>query len=199
MTVINTAKIFPGKPQDGTLLFFAGNKHTNAENQALYPGSLWKTSLRIKQGLGRKASVGLAYEKDPGEKGLWGYRPEHLCGYFEWRGRRMLEQVMAGNYRLKIGMGLIQGAGPMHTTEGIQSRPLLLSTLRPYAGAGESLIHQGVAFKLSMGFMKMVLWSSLQSIDLSLANFAPSKKNTDWSDHLRDKWLSPNARRTVGT
>ena len=186
MTVDETGAVTPPEFQRSIALLYAGYTAISSEKQSAYPGSLWKTSLRLKKGLGKKGSMGVAYEKDPGEKYHWGNRPEHLCGYLEWKGNKVLEQIIVGTYRLNNGMGLIQGAGLMHTAMGIHSRPLLLSKLKPYAGAGESLMHQGIAGKLNLGSIKLVLWSSLQAIDLSLAKLSAPLKDTDWPDYIRE-------------
>ncbi len=185
LTVNETAQIESSKSSPGMAVLYAGNTFSTAENQSNYPGSLWKTSLKIKKSIGRKGSLGLIYEKDTGEKALWGYRPEHLCGYLEWNGNRIVEQIIAGSFRINNGMGLSQGSGLMYTPEGIQSRPLKLSTLKPYAGSGESIIHQGAACRLNLGIMKVILWTSFQNIDLSLGNLTSTGKKTDWSDHIR--------------
>lgn len=186
MTVDKAIPINPVKHQGSKILFYAGRTFSNSEKQVDHPGSIWKTSLRLKKGLGRRMSVGLAYAKDAGEKGLWGYRPEHLCGYLEWKGKRILEQLIFGTYRLNNGMGLTQGAGLMHAPPGIHSRPLLLSSLKPYAGAGESINHQGLACKLNLGMIKAVLWSSFQTVDLSLQKAPSPDEKTDWAGFIRE-------------
>ena len=176
----------PVKTDPGMVLFHIGKRQSNTDKQTDYPGPAWKTSLRIKKGLAKRLTMALAFEKDQGEKFLWESRPEHLCGYIEWKGRRRLEQLMFGNFRINNGMGLVQGAGIMHTPMHTHTRPLLLLKLKPYAGASESLIHQGVACKLNLGSVKLALWSSLQSLDLSLGNLALPVKDTDWTAHIRE-------------
>ncbi|MCP4312176.1 MAG: hypothetical protein GY790_12995 [Bacteroidetes bacterium] len=188
MTVKEAVRSNPGKPAGSRILLYAGRAFTNEEDQTPYPGSPWKTSLRIKTVAGRRVSMGVAYEKDPGEKGIWGKHPEHLSAYIELKGRGGVEQVIVGSYRINNGLGLVQGSGLMHTPEGVQSRPLILSSLKPYAGAGESIIHQGAACKLNLGLMKLMVWGSLQSIDLSLGDLSYATR-TDWSDHIRETGL----------
>lgn len=189
MTVHNTARGEAGKIAGSRLLLYAGNKSISIENQTSYPGSPWRTSLRFKTGLGRNMSAGLAYEKDAGEKGRNGLRPEHLAGYMEMRGNRTLEQLIIGTYRISNGMGLIQGAGLMHSPEVIQSRPLLLSSLKPYAGASEAIIHQGASCRLNFGHLRIVLWTSLQNADLSLSKLSSITGEIDWTDYLRESGL----------
>ena len=186
MTVDESKADFPMRQTTSMLLFYAGMNFPDAGDQAIYPGSSWKTSLRIKKAIGARFTVGMAYEKDQGEKAFWEQGPEHICGFLEWRGRRRVEQLMLGNFRINNGLGLIQGSGLMHSPQGLFSRPLLLSTLKPYAGVAESLIHRGAACKLNLGYIKLVLWTSFQNIDLSLGDLSPEGRSTDWADHIRE-------------
>lgn len=198
MTVSKIIRNHPVKQSGTRILMFAGKSFSGTENQDLYPGSLWKTSLRIKSGIGRRVSAGLAYEKDPGERSLWGYRPEHLTGYLDFNGSRLVEKLIIGSYRINNGMGLIQGAGLMHTPEAIQSRPFIPSSLKPYAGAGENLIHQGAALKLNLGKTKILLWSSYQHIDLSLNSLDSATENTDWPDYIRETGMHRTSTELAG-
>lgn len=186
MSVDESKADFPMRQTPGMLLLYAGMNFSDAEDQAIYPGSPWKTSLRIKKAIGGRFTVGMAYEKDQGEKVYWEQGPEHICGYLEWRGRRKVEQLMLGNFRINNGLGLIQGSGLMHSPQGIFAGPMLLSTLKPYAGVAESLIHRGAACKLNLGHIKLVLWSSFQNIDLSLGSLSPGGRSTDWADQIRE-------------
>ncbi len=185
MTVDET---FPSPQQKGPrgyVLLFAGRAYANSANQVVYPGSLWKSSLRLKKGLGKRLSVGLAYEKDPGEQAFWGYRPEHLCGYIHWKGKGSLEQLIIGTFKINNGMGLIHGSNLMNSPAGIQSRPLLLSTLKSYAGTAESLLQQGASCSLNLGTLKLLIWASFQGIDLSLDGLAENTQSPDWSAFMR--------------
>jgi len=198
MTVGETVRSNPVSRAGTRILVFAGSSLTNTKDQVLYPGSPLKSSLRMKTGVGKRVRAGLAYEKDQGERGLWEYGPEHLTGYFEVNGPGILENIIFGNYRINNGMGLIQGAGLMHTPEAAQSRPLLLSSLKPYAGAGESIIHQGAACKLNLGITKVMLWSSFQNTDLSLANPGSASEETDWSEFIRETGMHRTANEIAG-
>lgn len=166
-------------------LLFAGRTYANSGKQVIYPGSLWKSSLRFKKSPGKSMSVGLAYEKDAGEKAFWGSRPEHICGYLEWKGKGSVEQLIIGTFRINNGMGLIHGSSLMNSPEGIQSRPLLLSTLKSYAGASESLLHQGFSCRLNLDFLKLLFWASFQAIDLSLNGLPENTESPDWSAFIR--------------
>ena len=186
ITVSKTTRNSQVKESGTRFLMFAGKSFNSTNDQSTYPGSLWKTSLRIKSGIGPKVSAGLAYEKDQGEKSLWGYRPEHLTGYLDIKGARLVDRLILGSYRINNGMGLIQGAGLMHTPEAVQSRPIILSSLKPYAGAGENLIHQGAALKLNLAKANLLLWSSFQHIDLSLNDLDSTGENIDWTNYIRE-------------
>lgn len=176
----------PVKTTGGYVLFYTGRTFSNSDEHKAYPGSIWKSSLRIKKGMGKRLSMGLAYDKDPGEQAFRGYRPEHINAYLQWKGKRSLEQLILGNFRINTGMGLIHGASFMTSPEGIHSSPLLLSMLKPYAGISESLLHQGAACKINISKLKLVAWASFQSIDLSLQDLPENVESADWSAHIRE-------------
>lgn len=173
------------KPGRGTLILYSGINSTYAQSRELYPGSPWKTSLRFKKGLGKSLNMGLAFEKDQGEKMLYQNRPEHFSAFLEWKGPRIVEQLVIGSFRIHNGSGLILGSGLMHTLENTGNRPLLLSRLKPYAGASEALMHQGASCKINLGWLKLSSWLSFQNIDLSLGKFTVADASTDWPDFIR--------------
>lgn len=186
MTVGQFSHSIPLRKSGTRILVFAGRNFNSSGDEISYPGSPWKSSLRIKSDISRKVSAGLAYEKDPGERSFWGYRPEHLTAFLELKGKKHLEKLIIGTYRLNNGMGLLQGSGLMHTPEAIQSRPLRLSSLKPYAGTSEGLIHQGAALGLNLGKTKLLLWTSWQNLDLSLTAFDSKAKDISWTVYIRE-------------
>jgi hypothetical protein len=157
--------------------------------QSAYQGSPIKTSLKVRAVAGKNISLGLAYEKDPGETAFSGIRPEFLSGYINITGHRVMEQVILGTYRLHLGLGLVQGSGLIHSTEAFLSRPVSLSSLKPYAGMDETGPHRGAAIQLGLGPVKILAWSSLNSMDLSVANLRESGPGMDWASCRRETGL----------
>jgi len=198
MTVSSKVQSSPQRKSPTRILMFAGRTHSSSGEEVSYPGSLWKTSLRLKSGIGKRILTGIAYEKDQGERCLWENRPEHLSGFLELRGAGLLEKLIIGSFRINNGMGLIQGSGLMHTPEAIQSRPLRLSSIKPYAGTAENLIHQGAALRLNLGKTKLLLWSSYQNTDLSLSAMDSTTENTCWTDYIRETGLHRTSTELAG-
>jgi hypothetical protein len=198
ITVTNNARIIRRHTTSNRVLLFTGRSFPDALGQGsrkpevkepVYAGSPLKTSLRVKMALGKYTELGLAYGKDPGEKGFQGIRPEYLAGYIHYRGRRILEQVVLGSFKLHNGLGLVQGGNLFNAPATFNSRPQLLSSLKPYAGLSGSGTHRGVAFRLNMQPVKVTLWSSLQSMDLSVGDLLQETGKTDWVAYRRHTGL----------
>ncbi|MCK4747169.1 MAG: helix-hairpin-helix domain-containing protein, partial [Bacteroidales bacterium] len=198
ITVTNSTRIIRRHTTSNRMLLFAGRSFPDALGQGsrepgvkepVYAGSPLHTSLRLKMALGKYTELGLVYGKDPGEKGFRGIRPEYLAGYIHYRGRRILEQVVLGSFRLHNGLGLIQGGNLFNAPSTFNSRPLLLSSLRPYAGLIESGPHRGVAFRINLRPVKVTLWSSLQPMDLSVGDLLQETGETDWVAYRRHTGL----------
>ena len=144
-----------------------------------YSGSPLKTSLKVKTGAGRKINMGLAFEKDPGEPGLWDHKPQHLTGYLQYTGNRWFEQFIIGNYRLHMAMGLTHGSGMFQTPGATGS--IAPQLLKPYAGTAESGTHSGMACRLRFNQGKVMAWVSYQSLDLSLSHLETGGDHPDWA------------------
>ncbi|MEN8157131.1 MAG: helix-hairpin-helix domain-containing protein [Bacteroidota bacterium] len=168
----------------------------------VYTGSPWKNSLKLKTGAGKHLSMGLAYEKDPGEKEFRGGRPEYLAGFVQYRGQRILDQVVLGTYRLRHGMGLIQGSDRFSAPGLLTHQPAHTTSLKPYAGLQETGLHRGMVCRLNLSPVKLTLWSSLQPMDLSVGDLPSEAEEVDWVARMRESGLhrSPNelAGRSLG-
>lgn len=198
ITVTNSTRAIRRHTTGTRVLFFAGRTFPAAAGYKsrepgvegpIYTGSPLKTSLRMDAPLGRHTRFGLAYGKDPGEKGFNGFRPEYLTGYIQTRGHRILDQVVLGSFRLQHGLGLIQGATLFNAPSSLHSRPVLLSSLKPYAGLNQSGLHRGLACRLNIHPVKVTFWSSLQSMDLSVDHPVQSQGAIDWVSYQRHSGL----------
>ncbi|MFH0757615.1 MAG: helix-hairpin-helix domain-containing protein [Bacteroidota bacterium] len=199
------------KSNTNTMLVFAGRAYPDAagyrhdeqgENPPRYSGSPWKTSLRAAAGNGKKITMGVAYEKDPGENGFIGIRPEYLTGFVRYRGTRIIEQCILGCYRLQHGLGLVQGTDQFASPGSAYSKALSFSSLKPYAGLRESGFHQGMAILLNMTPVKLSVWSSLKTTDLATDDLPITPGNIDWESHMLESGLhrtnSENCSRDMG-
>lgn len=168
----------------------ASGYHTEeGKEQAVYTGSPWKASIRIRGGLSSTLSLGLAMEKDAGERALQNRLPPHVKGYLHYRSRNQGLEVLAGTFRMQLGLGLIQGSSTLGVPEVAGTGPLYLSRVRPYAGVTESGYLQGLAIHTRPDPFRISLWASLLPRDLSFHMLPDSLASSDWISRIRDDGL----------
>ena len=158
-----------------------------------YVGTPVKTSIRIRTHVGRSLTMGLAFEKDPGEKLLNGFRPEFLSKYVSYRGTRFIKQLVLGDFQLQHGLGLVNGSGFMHSPEGFQIHRLPISKLRPFASLSEYRFERGIGCRMERNRFELMIWSSYQQPDLSLSSPPENPDNTDWMKFRRTTGLHRTA------
>ena len=163
-----------------------------------YEGSPWKTGMRMEIQAGASVHGGLAYQKDPGERAFREKLPEHFCGFLAYNGQGILEQCIAGSYRLHFGSGLLIGAGGYHPVMQLTDRPPLRSYSRPYAGNSEWGIHQGFLLGLRPAPLSLKIWTSIQPSDLGLSSCDSPEQVTDWQDFFRESGLHRTANELAG-
>lgn len=185
MTVHAYARQSRVNPARGSLILCTGLSSAFVESRDRYVGTALKTGMRLKLNPGRRLKLGLAYEKDAGEKIFYGNRPEHISGFLEWKGQKIIRQIVLGSFRVHNGSGLVLGSGLMFNLESSHGNPTLLSSIKPYAGLSEMLMHQGGACKIKLGNLKISSWISFQHIDLSLGKQPGKDSAPDWSELIR--------------
>jgi hypothetical protein len=180
------------------MLFYAGRTLPDAsgylatgtgEDGPRYQGSPLAVGLKIRAEPAGRIRLGLAYEKDPGEKGFRNYRPEFLSGYLACSGHRILDQLIVGTFTLHAGLGLVQGTGMFHFTGSGHPAPLSLSVLKPYAGTGESIPQRGLAVRLNTGSVRTLAWISVLPMDLSPDGVIQDSTRHDWVSFRRESGL----------
>jgi hypothetical protein len=139
-----------------------------AGNDPVYAATPLKFNFRVRAGLKQKLSIGIAYDKDPGEQYFHGMRPEFASGYIHYRATGILRQLVLGSYRLNHGAGLVNGTGFFHSISDFRLNRLSLSELKPYASLNEHNFLSGIAASLKFRKTGCLLWSSLRKLDLSL-------------------------------
>jgi hypothetical protein len=154
-----------------------------------YAGSPWRAGLRAQTGLGKQSTVAIAFEKDAGERAWSGNSPEYLGGYYRYRGNRVLDQLVVGNFMMKNGMGLVNGSGQFNASQGLLSEPAGISSLRAYSGTGETGALRGLACRLNLRPFRISLWSSLQPMDLSATLADDDPREPDLPAHMRTSGL----------
>ena len=199
---------FPGsKPGNAQILFFTGRAFPDARGYRLtgtgeanppYHGSPVTARLKIKAEPDSRIRLGLAYEKDPGEQGFRGLRPEYLSGYLAFSGRRILDQLILGTYTLHTGLGVVQGTGMFQSAGSGYPIPRSLSILRPYAGTGESIPHMGLACRVKTGKVRTLAWLSEVPMDMSLNPVIQVTTGPDWVSFRRKSGLHRTASEISG-
>ena len=165
---------------------------------AAYRGSPFKTGFRLKATLSGSLSAGLGYEKDPGEMYLHRAVPEFISGYFLYRGSRHIRKLIAGNFRVQHGLGLVNGSQLINTVETYSALSPASSRLVPYAGLGESQIERGAGCQLSFGRVGLMCWASYSLMDLSLNQFKERPARVDWEEAARETGLHRTALEIAG-
>ena len=179
--LLNLGRSFPSK-EDSQANSQSGNKN-------IYAGSPLRTCLRIKSRLSRNLSLALTYEKDDGESLLYNNRPQFLSGYLSFEGKGPCRQVVLGCYKLNQGVGLVNGDGFFHQVKNLRVSPQSLSRLRPYASKTESNFEQGIACRLALSKIKLLLWASYRSLSLSPQAFTNNPEADKWLDFQRTSGL----------
>ncbi len=199
MVRINAESHAPAKVSGQHLVMLdVGQKHPKSlayqegaegKGQKAYAGSALFTTLRIRSRYGNHLSIGLTYEKDPGETLFTRGMPQFLSGYLQYQGRTFLKQLVAGTFQLNHGLGLVNGTGFFHHPSSLRVNHQTLSLLRPYASKTEQRYHRGLAGQLAFNRLKLLAWGSYTQHDLSPVPLARDPEETAWWEHQRTTGL----------
>lgn len=173
MLMINAERVFPVQE---------GYKNSSFDSGPVYAGSPLRTNIRLRTSNRRNLSLGIAYEKEPGEPFFLQSRPAFLSGYAGYRGNRCLRQVILGSYRIHQGLGLINGTGFLNSPEGYQQKTVSIVKLNPYASLNEYFYYNGIAGQIFLNRMELVIWSSYRFMDLALGSMADNPAIQGWTD-----------------
>lgn len=154
-----------------------------------YAGSPLKTSLRFKSRMGRYFSMGLTYEKDAGESFLVDDKPEFLSAYVQYKGNRLIRQLVLGNFKLNHGLGLVNGAGFIHSPESYRVNRQSMGFIRPYSSKSEYGFERGAAVRMDLKLIRLLCWFSHRRLDLSTTGMAEESGQVDWKEYLRNTGL----------
>lgn len=168
-------------------------KGDSAKPQPLFPGDPLRIKGRIRADPSRYLALGIAYEKDPGERYIPQKQPEFMSGFITYNGTRRIRHLMAGTFRVNHGLGLLNGTGLIHSP-GIRSlRALSAPTLTPSVSLAESRYEMGLACQLELGKVTGICWTSFVPFDLSLLQFQPASIQVDWEEMERTSGLHRTA------
>lgn len=181
MIMANVGKILPEAAGYGS--------KTEDGPDLAYKGHPIRTNLRIKSSFGRSLSLGLTYEKDAGEHFYVDRKPEFLSGYIQYKGFRVIRQLVIGNFQLNQGLGLVNGAGFFHSPESFQVSRQSMLRIRPYSSKSESGFERGAGLKMDLNLLELLCWVSYRSLDLSVSEPPENLHKIDWRDFLRTTGL----------
>ncbi len=138
----------------------------------VYEGSPQKTLLRYQYRTESGIQGGFTAEKDAGEKFFVSGRKfgfDFTSAHLQIRKIGMLQMLVAGDYKIQMGQGLIlwqgngfrKGAGSLLVK---RQGPLLL----PYSGAGEFLFLRGIGAEFGIKRWKLLTFFSARKLSASL-------------------------------
>lgn len=147
-----------------------------------YLGDRTYQSIRYQYSYGNRVCVGLVGEKDAGEpfinNGAHGY--DFYSWYVQWQGSGVLRKVVAGNYRLNFGLGLV-----MNTQFGMGKQSavnMLFSTnkgIKKHSSTSESDYFRGVAATAGWKDFLLTGFYSYQKLDANMNNGLITSFKTD--------------------
>jgi hypothetical protein len=86
--------------------------HSSTKQEAASPlGDAFKSSLRIRTSDASRLLAGINLEKDAYEKWWTSYGPDHTGWFIRYRMRKSHTEILAGDYNLITGQGLLLGRG----------------------------------------------------------------------------------------
>ncbi|MCL3781807.1 hypothetical protein EMN47_15585 [Prolixibacteraceae bacterium JC049] len=136
----------------------------NGYKKGVYQGSKLKKYFRIKAFPKSNIQVGVTAETDAGEpffKSRNKYGFDFYSGYFSFRPKRIINEVIVGDYRMQHGMGLAIWYG-YKNSKGAQTTQITTPAtgLSPYSSTDENRFLRGVA---SYGKIKSWRWNLFYS------------------------------------
>ncbi|MBN2697476.1 MAG: helix-hairpin-helix domain-containing protein [Bacteroidales bacterium] len=164
-----------------------------------YAGSPIRMNLRIKTGLGRHLSMGLAYQKDPGETVFLDARPQFVSGYIELSGRKCMKKLVGGSFRLHSGLGLVTGTGFNPSLSSFSMHQMKPAHIKPFASVSEQNFLNGLALQLQISRTDLISWISHNRQDLSLFNHQSAERISDWEPFFRNEGLHRTGTEIGGT
>lgn len=184
MLMIQLSRIFPES---------SGYLPSNQQQAPSYAGSPLASTVRFKTRLGNHLAAGLSYQKDPGETYFQEHHPEFLSGHLSYHGNGLLRQLVAGDFQLHHGSGLVNGAGFMISPESYLVNRNPISSLKSYASVHENRFERGMGCRLGVQNMEMLVWASRKRVDLSHHKLKNLDTNAPWPEYQSSSGLHRTA------
>jgi len=135
----------------------------------------WKTegmsyAAKYKLDYADKISAGINLESDAGEKLTKYYLPDYTSMYVGYKGSKLLNNVIIGDYTARFGQGLVVWkAFPVSFMGGPSSSVKRESALRGHSSTSESDYLRGAGATFSLKNGKLSCFASLNGVDARLS------------------------------
>ncbi|MDX9774192.1 MAG: hypothetical protein RBT02_12340 [Bacteroidales bacterium] len=116
-------------------------------------------------------SYGITAENDPGEPFTFRNAPglDFLSGYIMYRGKKLTDRIIAGDYSLKVGEGLIFSSSTwMGSWLSSPSFMAGRSSAVPYTSTGENNFFRGISITIGNMYAGAMIFGSSNKIDARL-------------------------------
>ncbi|MDL2297026.1 hypothetical protein LJC68_05995 [Bacteroidales bacterium OttesenSCG-928-B11] len=153
----------------GSLLETPAGYDTLRDNH--YLGSKSRVSFKLKYSDNKHISIGFAGEKDPGEAVFSkNYRQgfDHYSGHLLIKDLGILKTLIAGDFRMNWGQGLILGSGLSGGSGGVNSLRRFPSDLQAVASMNEGNYFTGIATAIGTHRWQTTLFYGKQFFDASI-------------------------------
>ncbi|MBN1926396.1 MAG: helix-hairpin-helix domain-containing protein, partial [Prolixibacteraceae bacterium] len=154
----------------------------NGEGIKKFEGIAPKLFLKYRGEKGSRFSWGLVAENDPGESFFSGSNPygfDFYSGYASFTGKKVLQNITAGSYRVTTGQGLIFGSayGGRKSVEVMNIR-LTGAGIRPSLSASEYSRLMGAAAHFSIKSFDVLAFYSNTNADANVADTSENGEPT---------------------
>jgi hypothetical protein len=155
-----------------------------------YLGSSHRFFFRSKFTIGHKLQFGISLDKDPGEN-YWNHnyfmKVPHFSAYVGFKGKKVIKNLILGDYKLMIGQGLLiyQGYGfgkTIHLTGNIKTE----SGIRPNSSLSENFFLRGFAADIQLRNFSVLPFLSYKPLSATIYTDTVSYfKSIDLSGSLK--------------
>lgn len=139
----------------------------------VYSGSPNSYFSRYRAEVGEWLDLGLTAENDAGEhfftkSNSMGF--DFLSGFLCWKGKRVVQKVVLGDYHLRFGQGvsLWSGGGVSYASD-LTTMMRTAEGIRPYSSTDENLFFRGAAVQINVSKMRLSIFYSDKKKDANLS------------------------------
>lgn len=140
-------------------------------NHDHWVGDKVKSYMKLKTALHKNINIGLAIEKDRGEK-WWDpslpFRVDHLAGFLHYTNSNKNINLYVGNYQVRMGQGMVLWQGYGVYGDLALSLEKQSSPVTSYASASERNFMKGIAVNKLLGNFELTAFYNHQKLDANL-------------------------------